>query len=365
MRVVHVIARFNVGGTATWIANLSHSLVEKGHENYVLAGMVQSGEVEDVRFEAINGIRIGKLGRKVTFLADLQSLLEIRRVLKRLSPDVVNTHTAKAGVLGRLATFSLGRKRPAVVHTIHGHLLTGYFGTGGTLLSTGIERIMSRMTDVMLFAGEKVKLDCLAKGIKHQKYSYVVMPGVEISPKKKRYGSKVTVGWLARFANVKRPNRVLEIAKELPGVNFVLGGDGPLRPGMQLDAPKNCKFLGWIDPKDFWSQVDVALLTSENEALPISLIEAQLFGLPSVCTPAGSAPEVVINEENGFVANSFSSLELSQLVKKLTSNAALRRKMGASAKKRAKKIFSLEKQVTDHLIAYTHAIEIRKGIKDA
>jgi glycosyltransferase involved in cell wall biosynthesis len=364
MKVVHVIARFNVGGTATWIGNLSKSLVREGHESYVLAGVVQTGETQDPRFEEINGIRIGTLGRKIALWSDLKSILEIRKIIKELSPDVINTHTAKAGVIGRLAAFSLGRNRPAVVHTIHGHLLIGYFGQGGTRLVTLIERFMSRITDVMLFAGERVKEDCLAHGISHQKASFIVMPGVSIVSSKKRSGQSITVGWLARFAVVKRPERVLEVAHQLPEVNFVLGGDGPLREEMQSAASENCAFLGWVAPENFWSQVDIALLTSDNEALPISLIEAQLCGLPSVCTPAGSAPEVVVDQVNGFVAKTFDSSELSKLVRELVTNSRLREKMGSSAQQRAEQMFSLNKQVKDHLKAYSTAIEIRARAKN-
>jgi len=365
MKVLHIIARFNVGGTATWISNLSTSLKNEGHESYVLAGNVQSGEDEDLRFHDIGGIRLPALGRRIALLSDVKALMATRRVIKEIEPDIINTHTAKAGVIGRLAAFSLGRNRPAIVHTIHGHLFRGYFGSIGTWIVGVVERLLSRITDVMLFAGERVKSDCISRGINHQKNTFVVMPGVNIEIPVKREHTNITVGWLARFALVKRPERVVEIAREIPDVQFLIGGDGPLRTQIEKEAPRNCVFLGWVSPEKFWSQIDIALLTSDNEALPISLIEAQLSGLPCVSTPAGSAPEVVLNGVNGFVSENFDSIELAKLIKVLVSNSDLRTRMGEEARQRSQALFSLKRQLNDHIKAYEQAKRIRIEARNA
>ncbi len=360
MKVVHIIARFNVGGTATWIANLSQSLNSSGVESYILAGFVQKGEEEDSRFLGCGGIRVSHLGRKVSLFSDVKAFFEIRAKLRELAPDVVNTHTAKAGVVGRLAAISLGKHRPAIVHTIHGHLFRGYFNRVGVFAVNLIERNLSRITDVMLFAGERVKEDCLNRGIVFQRISKVVMPGVMVPAAKAIASKSITVGWLARFAEVKRPDRVIELARRYPKVSFFLGGDGPLRSGLENNAPSNCHFMGWTKPEDFWPRCNIALLTSENEALPISLIEAQMYGLPCVATPAGSTVEVVINGENGFISETFDTESLCQGLDELIDNQSLRESLGAKGKARALELFSIQRQLRDHLDAYKIATSFGK-----
>lgn len=360
MRVLHVIARFNVGGTATWISNLSTSLKQAGHENYLIVGEVQSGEKEDERLTEIGGMKVSSLRRRISIFQDIKTFIEVRRLIKKIDPDVINTHTAKAGVIGRLANLSLGQKRRPLVHTIHGHLLTGYFAGPIVRLFTLLEIMLSYFTDVMLFAGERVKADCFKVGIVGQKSSRVVMPGVSPINFISREHPTLTVGWLARFAKVKRPDRVIQVASKLPEIKFLLGGDGPLRNEVERNAPANCFFVGWKQPQEFWSYCDIALLTSDNEALPISLIEAQLVGLPCITTPAGSANEVVINGKNGMVSKSFDSTELVCEILRLSEDVNLRTKMGTAGKKRAESLFSLDRQLRDHLSAYSEAIAIRQ-----
>jgi len=359
MKVLHIIARFNVGGTATWISNLSNSLTSSGHESILLVGEVQRGEIEDTRIQNMKHQRIEGLGRSISPLKDLKALIGIRRFIQELSPDLINTHTAKAGILGRLANLSLGKKRVASVHTIHGHLMTGYFAKPFVALVSLVERILASRTDVLLFAGQKVMDDCLSAGIKGRGSSQVVMPGIpdlEFSPKN---STKLTVGWLARFASVKRPDRVLGIAKEFPEVAFLLGGKGPLFESIVNQAPDNCNFTGWQSPETFWSTCDIALSTSDNEALPISMIEAQLRELPCLVTPAGSSSEVVLDGENGLVARDFEVSTLVRLLKILVSDENMRKEMGRRARIRALKVFSPARQLEDHLSAYRKAIEVR------
>jgi glycosyltransferase involved in cell wall biosynthesis len=336
-------------------------LIKDGHENFLIFGAVQKGETEDQRFHKIGGVRLENLGRRVAILSDFLALLQIRKFVKEVKPDVINTHTAKAGALGRLANLSLGKNRVALVHTIHGHLLVGYFPKLIVKIISLIESILSYATDVMLFAGEKVKEDSVKAGIRGQRATRVVMPGLPIMQLKRELHNGVIIGWLARFASVKRPDRVIEIARKLPDLHFVMGGDGPLREESIKKAPKNVSFVGWQNPEEFWSKCDLALLTSENEALPISLIEAQLQGLPSVTTPAGSAPEVVIDGVNGFVTPNFEVNNLVIAIKRLTKDASLAEKFGEAGKIRAEQTFSLQRQLVDHLEAYQVAIELRKS----
>ena len=122
MRIVHVITRFNQGGTASWLKTLIPEQENLGHEVFLLAGSVQKGEKEDSFFTDYNGIRIVHLGRKPNILRDLRALFELRKKIKKISPDVVNTHTSKAGIIGRIAAFSIWNKHIAVVQIGRAHV---------------------------------------------------------------------------------------------------------------------------------------------------------------------------------------------------------------------------------------------------
>ena len=364
MRVLHIIARFNVGGTATWITNLSEELVRMGHEVHLLAGEVESNEKEDERFSVLGGIRIKGLSRRVSMFSDLNSIFEIRKQIRAIKPDVINTHTAKAGVVGRIANLLLFSRKAPIVHTVHGHLLTGYFSKRKVKVIIIIERVMAKFTDLILFAGLKVAEDCLAVGIGDRNHMGIVRPGLKpiiFAPRSSlrfTYAIKedeMVVGWLARFTQVKRPDLVIALAERFPNVSFLLGGDGELLGEMMLRAPRNCKFLGWVEPQSFWSACDLALLTSENEAVPISLIEAQMFGLPALATDAGSTSEVVIPSFTGWIVDvSIESLSkgLSLVIESKDLNT-----FGQNAKSYSSEMFSIEKHASDHLRYY----ELAKG----
>ena len=366
MKVLHLIARFNTGGTATWISNLASSQQVNGYEVLICTGRVSKGEREDSTIRNVPSKYLKNLGREISIFADLMAFFEIRRILIEYRPDLINTHTAKAGVLGRIAALSLGSKRPYIVHTIHGHLLYGYFGRIGRMLVILFERFLANRTDMLLFAGERVLRDCLAEGIGKNCQTYVVRPGVRPPLKLtrlearanlglERIGSNVCVGWLARIAPIKRLDRVLGVAALLPHITFLIGGGGEDLSKYKETAPDNCFFLGWVDPSNFWNSCDIALLTSDNEALPISLIEAQLLSIPAVTTPAGSAIEVVKHNHSGLVAD-FSIQGLAAAIEKLVNSVSLRAKMGKNAEHDATEIFSLERQFRDHNEAYSKAM---------
>jgi len=255
----------------------------------------------------------------------------------------------------------LGKRRKPLVHTLHGHLLHGYFSKPIIRLVVIVERVLSSFTDLTIFAGRNVQLDCLNVGIGKLDQSAVIYPGVSEAklPKESANRTKsdrLRIGWLGRVTRIKRPDRVLEIARKLPNLDFYIGGEGDLLKTCKESAPNNISFLGWSNPNEFWREMDICLLTSDNEALPISIIEAQLYGLPTVATDVGSTSEVVIDGESGYLT----SVDIDEMVEKLTTlseNSSLREEMGKRAKARAKETFSPQKQRDDHIAAYKMAIK--------
>lgn len=370
MKVLHVIARVNLGGTARWLETLTAEETAAGDDVVVAAGRVQGDEVEDPGAAAMPLVRLEHLGRAVSPLDDVTALREVRDLIGDFRPDVVNTHTAKAGLVGRAAALSMGSRRPALVHTVHGHLLTGYFSAVAVRGISTSERLMAAASDLVLAAGQRVRDDLVAARIVSPDKVVVVRPGVRDFPQIAQADARAALGiddwasgrplagWLARVVRVKRPDRLVGAALRTPELDYLVGGDGALRPGLDDRAPANLHSIGWADLTTFWPACDLAVLTSDNEAMPYSLIEAGLAGLAAVTTDAGSASEVVVHGVTGLVVGRNAGA-VSEGVRALAVDHDLRARMGAAARERALHEFSPERMLAEHMAAYTEAIRRR------
>lgn len=365
-----MIARVNLGGTARWLETLTGEQIAAGDEVEVATGYVQGDEVEDPATGTMPLVRLDRLGRAVSPLDDLWAVRELRDLIGDLRPDVVNTHTAKAGLVGRSAALSLGSRRPALVHTVHGHLLKGYFSSLAVRGISVSERMMAAASNLVLAAGQKVRDDLVAARIVSPEKVVVVRPGVRDFSRLPKVearsalglpdiGARPAAGWLARVVRVKRPDRLAGAAMAVPDVEFLVGGDGALRAGLDDHAPANLRTLGWVDPPAFWSACDLAVLTSDNEAMPYSLVEAALAGLPTVTTDAGSASEVVVNGVTGLVVP-LSADAVAKGIHALVADPQRMATMGAAARERALVEFSPQRMLMEHTAAYERAISRRR-----
>ena len=367
MKILQVIARVNRGGTARWLEELITGLRSDGHDVLLAAGHVQDGENEDEIFKKLGGHRIESLGRSISIFSDLKALIQVRKFIVECKPDLVNTHTAKAGLIGRLAAVSILKDRPAIVHTYHGHLLYGYFSKWKSNIFKSIEKIMATTSDVLIAAGDKVKKDLLEAGIGDENLFIVLRPGIQeldkLDKQKVRRelsipDSKVVVGWLGRMTRIKRPDRAIELAKIFPEVVFLLGGEGELIEELKATSPANVVFLGWTEPEIIWSASDIALLTSDNEAQPISLIEASYSSLPIIAQDVGSVSEVVEDGKTGVLVSDINSAVVA--LEKLISNRGLRQTLGAAGRTYAQSRFSPDQFISGHSAAYLTALQKKK-----
>lgn len=178
MRVLHVIARVNLGGTARWLETLTAEQLAAGDEVLVTTGQVQGDEIEDPEAEAMPLARLERLGRAVSPFDDLAALKELRDLLGDWQPDVVNTRTAKAGLVSRAAALPLGHRRPALVHTVHGHLLRGHSSRTAVRGVSLSERVVASASDLVLAAGQRVRDDLVAARMVSPDNVVVVRPGV-------------------------------------------------------------------------------------------------------------------------------------------------------------------------------------------
>ena len=350
--VLHVIARMNLGGTARYVSDLMENIPDSA----LATGYVQGMEVEDPAVNSIPTIRIPSLGRKISPLNDFKAWIELRRIIQDQKPLIVHTHTFKAGVIGRLIGGNHSR-----VHTFHGHLFDDQsFSKVEKLVITSVEKFLANRTDLLISVGEKVGNELRAAGIGKNRKWLSIPPGVtalatiEKAEARKIFkvqSSGLIFGWMARVTEVKNPTMMLDIARKLPNHIFLMAGGGNLFEEIKRDAPKNLKVLGWVDASTFWSAVDCGISTSDNEGMPIALIEAQLAGIPVVATDAGSNAEVVINDITGIITTKNADNVVAAITK-MTSDITLRASMGHEAKIRATSRFDKQKMINTHKQIY-------------
>ena len=365
MKVLQVIARLNLGGTAKYLITLNSGLNKSGIKSLIVTGYVQKDEIEDPEVISLKPIRVKNLGRKISPINDLKAAKQLRKVILETSPDVVHTHTFKAGLLVRAQRNKIEKqlgKRVKFVHTYHGHLFDDPEFKGIKLIMVKmIERSLSKSTDQIITVGKKVKADLDQRKIRAKRKTVSIQPSVKplklisknvaLKKYKVKNTQRIRVLWLARVTGVKNPQRAVEIANLMPQIDFYLAGGGDLLEKVKSQAPSNLKVLGWQDAKSILPIADIFLSTSENEGMPIALIEAQLAGIPVVATNVGSVSEVVINNKTGFVCSK-SNPELIKAISKLSESKSLCTKLGKNGKTHALKIFSEKQLISAHKELY-------------
>lgn len=318
LRVLRLIARMNVGGPAFHVALLSAGLDARGGYRHWLATGREGAREGSLRHEATSrGVRlveIPELGRELAGLFDLVALWRMWRLIRRVRPHIVHTHTAKAGALGRLAAW-LARV-PVRVHTFHGHTFHGYFSPRKTRVFLAIERFLARRTHAIVAVSRRVRDDLLALGVGTPARLVHVPLGLELarfatpSPHAGALRAELgldartpLVGIVARLVPIKRIDLFLAAACDVlavhPAARFAIAGDGESRAALEarareLGVADRVAFLGFRSPVEHvLSDLDLVVLCSDNEGLPVALLEALASGRPVVSTDAGGARDLV------------------------------------------------------------------------
>ena len=366
MIVLQVIARMNLGGTSKYILKLNQELEAIGIKSLIATGYVQNGEIEDPDLKKIKPVRIKHLGRKISPVNDLKAMIELRKVILHVRPDIVHTHTFKAGFITRIQRNKIEEKlgkKIRFLHTFHGHLFDDPQFKGIKALAISlIEKSLSKKSDQLITVGMNVKRDLESRGIKGRKKTISIPPAVipikllskESALKKFRVQDKkrIRVLWMARVTGVKNPLRLIGIANSLPNIDFYVAGGGDLLQKIKANAPKNLKVLGWQEAKNVLAIADIFLSTSENEGIPIAMIEAQLAGIPIVASDVGSVPEVVLNNKTGILCGR-TEKQLIEGIEKISEDRKLRSILSKNARSIALKSFSTTKFINAHRDIYS------------
>jgi glycosyltransferase involved in cell wall biosynthesis len=375
IRVLRVIARLNVGGPALHVSYLSRGLDSLGYETTLVAGRVggSEGSMEYVAEElGVHPLYVPELQREISPVADAVAARRLLQLIRELRPDVLHTHTAKAGAVGRAAAAMAGSARPrAVVHTFHGHVLRGYFGPARTAAFRQLERGLARTTDALIAVSPEVRDDLVKLGVAPVEKIAVIRLGLDFDSRlatqpnarerlRRELGiteDAFVVAWLGRMTEIKRADDLLRsfalLRRGRDDAELLVVGDGPLRTGLEslardLGISGHTHFTGFRgDVGDVYAAADVVALTSANEGTPVSVIEAQAAGLPVVSTAVGGVADVVVDGWSGFVVEPGGIEAIAGRLEELARDSSLRAAFGAFGRERAVARYGVPRLVDD------------------
>lgn len=384
MKIVRVIARLNVGGPAIHTILLTEALSRNGWQTVLVKGQEGACEgdmMELARAKGVSPLLFPELAREIAPLADLRSLWRLLRVLWRERPDVLHTHTAKAGAVGRGAVFlynALARvtgRRPAkVFHTFHGHVFHGYFSPEQTRWFLAIERWLARHSTALITLSEGLKRELVELGVAPAEKFRVVPLGLELKRfAQARQGTLRSelgltagaplVGWVGRLVNIKAVDQLLLaariVADRLPEARFALIGDGELRGRLEAQAKDlglthAVHFLGFrFDLERLYPDLDVVTLSSLNEGTPVSLIEAMAAGRAVAATRVGGVPDLIEHGRTGLLVPPQDPEAMAGAILTLLGSPELRRQMGERGRERVYPGLDISRLVADLKALYT------------
>lgn len=383
--ILRIIARLNIGGPAIHTVLLTEGLDKTRFRSLLVHGSLQEGEGDMsyyAREKSINPIFVPQLRRKLSVPADISALIKIYKIIRTEQPDIIHTHTAKAGTLGRAAGILYnflrlpGRKQARLVHTFHGHVFEGYFDRFQTRIFILIERFLAVFTARIVTVSESIKEELIALGICKPEKIEVIPLGfeldkfLEIPPPNE---GALNIGIVGRLVPIKNHRLFLEAAAKViadnPGtrLSFKVVGDGELRFSLQeyagrLGISGQVEFLGWQkDLAALYSSLDLVALTSLNEGTPVSLIEAMASSRTVVATDVGGVRDLLgpqrslthkpetafLPLERGIIVKPNDARGFSEALNFALRNGALARDMAVSGREFARNTFSKQRLVKD------------------
>jgi glycosyltransferase involved in cell wall biosynthesis len=384
VRVLRVITRLNIGGPAIHAILLNQALDDgRMFDSTLVTGVTAPHEgdfLELAREHGVEPVVLPALGREVSPTDDLVALAEMVRLVRAIRPDVVHTHMAKAGTLGRLAAAMCGV--PLIVHTYHGHVFHGYFGKAKTNVFLTIERALARLTHRIVVVGERQRDEIAAFGVAPRAKLLPIPLGLELGRflHAEQYRGELRrelgirpdaplVGIVARLVPIKAHEDFLLAARsvlaERPETHFLIVGDGERRAELErlvdsLGVRDRLRFLGWRrDLERVYADLDVVALASRNEGSPVALIEALAAARPVVSTAVGGVPEVVLDGQTGLLVPPSQPPALARAMQRLLGDRAYAEALGAAGRRHVYPRHDARRLVEDMRSLYLHELAAR------
>jgi glycosyltransferase involved in cell wall biosynthesis len=318
VRILQMITRLNVGGPSMHVTLLAQKLAAPDFESTLVSGTVDPGEGDMAYFAEAHGVQpviIPELGRSLNLLRDIRTFWKVYQLIRETKPDVVHTHTAKAGFIGRMAARMAGT--PVIIHTFHGHVFQGFFSWPQNRFFIFLERMAANSSDTIITLTDSLRRDLAENYHVARKGQMTVLPlGMDLdvyaqTPRKSgafRAAWKIPadvplIGIVGRLSSVKNHPLFLQAAARvkasLPAAHFVIVGDGETRPEIEklvdeLNLRESVTFTGWQrDLAPLYSDLDALVISSLNEGTPVSVIEALSARCPVVATAVGGLPDML------------------------------------------------------------------------
>jgi len=383
-KIIRIITRLNIGGPAIHTILLAQGFTDGYFETLLAAGRADGSEGDMSYLAQEKGvcpIFIPELSRMLSFSNDCIALWKLFCLIRRERPDIIHTHTAKAGTLGRLAgiinnlisifSFRSSRKKSSVlIHTFHGHVFQGYFSKLQSTLFVWVERFLALFTDRIVTVSENLKKELIRYKISDRKKIWVIPLGLELGKffalESSVFCSKhhKTIGIIGRLVPIKNHRMFLDCAKlfvdRYPQYisKFIIIGGGELRVTLKNYAKKigidsNVEFADWrLDLENIYPGLDIVCLTSLNEGTPVSLIEAMAAEKSVIATDVGGVkdllePVCLMADEpiENVLVQSNDVDKFVDCLQLLLSNDRLRKRLGAAGREYVKKNFTKERLI--------------------
>ena len=383
VRIAHIITRLITGGADENTVLTVEGLDPARYKVTLFAGGPSEEEMIS-RVRTAEFVSVPNLQRELRPVKDLRAFVELARILKSEKYDLVHTHEAKAGILGRLAAKCAGT--PVVVHTLHGITFHRHLPLPLRFLYLYLEKLTARFTDVFICVGEDLRRTYLASGVGRPEQYRVVRSGFDVSRfvrvatdrgkfreklrKQLNLPKNVTiVGTVARLELRKGVQFLIEAASKLcprwPHLHFTVAGRGDYRPALEkLVVERGLQdrfhFVGFVDRvEEYLAGLDLFALSSLWEGLPRALVQAGIVGLPVVTFDVEGAWEVVKEGETGYIVPSRDVNSLVARLDLLLSNPELAQRMGREAQRGLAEEWRAEKMVQDIEATYQELLEAK------
>ena len=375
IKIFLLIARLNIGGAALQVIDLTKLLDKEKFEVSLVTGCEGKDEGNMLSLlgeEEVKPILIPELGREISLLDDLKAFAKLFFLIRREKPDIVHTHTAKAGTLGRLAAKLVGA--PVIIHTFHGHIFHSYFGPLKTKIFLLIERFLSLFTTRIITISPAQRKEILELGIGNKKKVVCIPLGFDLSKfldcQEKRgelreelglSESHLLIGIIARLVTIKGHTYFFEAAKmildQMKTARFIVVGDGELREEFKelvkkLKIEEATFFLGFRSDLDrVYAGLDLIVLSSLNEGLPTAIIEAMASAKPVVSTRVGGVVDLIEDGVNGLLVPPENPSQLASACLEILCDGERAKKMGREGRRRSSQ-FELSRLIKDIEVLY-------------
>ncbi len=382
-RVLRILNRLIIGGPALNATYLTRYMAPEWETMLVIGGKDDHEQDASHLSErlGIQPVVVPQMKRAIDPGADRAAYKKVKALIKEFKPDVVHTHAAKSGAIGRLAAIACDV--PVVVHTFHGHVFHSYFGKAKTQAFIQIERYLARKSSGIIAISElqKAELSDVYKICPPEKITIIPL-GFDLDRFEDVQGDKralfrrrfdiaddeIAIGIVGRIVPVKNHALFVAAAARAAGLTrqklrFVIIGDGDMRTAMEAEFrlagidyayyPEEARHaqaicISWQTEMDeVLAGLDIVALTSHNEGTPVSLIEAQAAGRPVVSTGVGGVADVVADGVTGFVTPAGDADAFASGLLKLTEDAATRIAFGSRGRNAVEARFSYQRLVSD------------------